>query len=993
MNNNQSIDEILKQLKTSVSSERALDDEPEAEIVSDEYSDEILKRELKNQYLSNQDDTSYVSENEYSIDTDFLSEAETFAKEEPDAEDDISEYTTEENSEDEADEDISEETRNLVVIETSESSDSGEVIEELVEAIDTFTEDVEDVSEMFEDEFEDEAEENVEDAEAAEDENGEAVTELEEPEDVITDESEIPFEPVIREMPSKEFDEEFETEDYEQDIVYSSIELEAEPTPVVESMDIVPIESPVVAEEIVEAVEIAEPDEPTEAVLPEQNQPKSTYISTMRSSGIDLSASEPTVNKTHTSVAEDKNTVEVETEEIFEDISDNDSEDLDLSTINLMMQLGEREEVAERIGDKNIDNIIAESEAAEAVDKEASIGNGGEYVSNDQDEAIRASFKKKFLTSLFSMCGCVLLAVMSLFFDALPIFEVGLSGIFDYTQYPSFYILVGLQFVIFSAAICIKQLIGGLKGMFSVSPTRYSLVSVIILSTVIYGILTAIAVAVGGDVIPPMFNGMAATVMAISAAIDFIKVIANTHTFNVYSSDASKFTLADERQQSNIAEKMYAGGLETTKKIYSAANVDFPRGLFGSIAEKDGQSRLATLLMIVSTLISIIVMVVAAILSLDFYASLVAFMLCIFTSMPLCLVCADNIPLAISSVSLSKRGIAIAGKEALESHSKCDVMVFGDLHMFKKCKTEDIGIAMYDKGVSYLALGCISALYSKIGGPLSGMDMNLPDVFKFQNVDIKRVTRTGIEAVIDKKHVLVLGERSFLLRYGIVFPEDEAQNDRCSLCVSLNGGTTAKLSVKYEPEPVFEMLIERLHAEGITCAIETYDPLINSDMIAKSRTLGTAPVSVVHKNAEDYRLGTPEARRGRRDGVIVCASRLKLAEVQVWLKKLIRVERISKILSACFCGVGVIATMLIVILASAVSFNQYHALIYLLLQLAAFVGVLFGTLPSKKYFTVEALYDELEARSIREQQKLDRDTQVSEPIDFENNQTESNNDE
>ena len=386
-------------------------------------------------------------------------------------------------------------------------------------------------------------------------------------------------------------------------------------------------------------------------------------------------------------------------------------------------------------------------------------------------------------------------------------------------------------------------------------------------------------------------------------------------------------------------------------------------------------------------------MVVAAILSLDFYASLVAFMLCMFASMPIALMCADNIPLAVASLNLSKRGIAIAGKEAAENHSKCDVMVFGDLHMFKKCKTEDIGIAMYDKGVSYLALGCISALYSKIGGPLSGMDMNLPDVFKFQNVDIRRVTRTGVEAVVDKKHVLVVGERSFLLRYGIVFPEDEAQSDRCSLCVSLNGGTTAKLSVKYEPEPVFEMLIERLHSVGITCAIETYDPLINSDMIASSRTLGAAPVSVVHKNAEDYRQGAPEARRGRRDGVIVCSSRLKLAEVQVWIKKLTRVERISKIFSACSAGVGVLATMLIVILASAVSFNQYHALVYLLLQLTAFAGILFGTLPSKKYFTVEALYDELEAKSIREQRNLEREAQMTDTVVFENNQTESNNDE
>ncbi len=1007
MNNNQSIDEILRQLKTSVSSEQPSEESTVTENDSNEYSDEILKRELKNQYFSDNDDAAYVSENEYSIDNDFLNEAESFKEESLEADTDLAETAENVLADESADE-----AKNLVVIETSEDSDSGEVIEELVEAIDTFTEDVEDVSEMFEYDFEDEADDNAaENAESidatTEDidnaDECEAAVDINEPIPEATDDLSTL---VIEASDLKEFDEEFETENYEQDIVYTAIELDSESTVEVDATAEIDAEKelePATTTLMLAAPETATPPEENAEAQTITEQPeeqansKATYISMMRNSGIDLSANDATTERTPAVQTMNENVEE--NEELFEGISDNDPEDLDLSTINLMMQLGEREEVAERIGNKNIENIIEESEAAADAKTVPSIDNSGEYVSRDQDETIRAAYKKKYIASLFSMCGCIILAIMSLIFDALPIFEVSLSGIFDYTQYPSFYILVGLQFVIFTAAVCIKQLKKGVQGILTAAPNRYSLLTIIIFSTVIYGILIASAVAIGGDVIPPLFNGMAATVMAISAIIDFIKITADTQTFNVYSSDATKFTLVDERQQGRIAEKMYAGGLETTKKIYSAASVDFPRGFFDSISDKDGQSRSVTMLMIISVLISVIVTVVAAIISLDIYASFAAFMICMFASMPVCLVCADNIPLAMASLSLSKRGIAIAGKDSVHTHSKCDVMVFGDLHMFKKCKTEDIGIAMYDKGVSYLALGCISALYSKIGGPLSGMDMNLPDVFKFQNVDIRRVTRSGIEAVIDKKHVLVLGERSFLLRYGIVFPEDENQSDRCSLCVSLNGGTTAKLSIKYEPEPVFEMLIERLHAAGVTCAIETYDPLINSDMISKNRTLGSAPVSVVHKNAEDFRLGTPDAHRGRRDGVIACASRLKLAELQVWVKKLARAEKITKIFSAACCGVGVLATILMVALTSAASFNQYHTLIYLFLQLAAFSGILLSTLPSKKYFTVEELYDELERKSIIEQRKLERAAQnnqafaPSEAVAFENYQKESDTDE
>ena len=94
MNNNQSIDEILSQLKTSVSSDDSLDADTVAENVTDEYSEEVLKRELKNQYFVSDDDTSYTAENEYSIDKDFLEEAEVFS------------INNEQNDADKVDEDI-----------------------------------------------------------------------------------------------------------------------------------------------------------------------------------------------------------------------------------------------------------------------------------------------------------------------------------------------------------------------------------------------------------------------------------------------------------------------------------------------------------------------------------------------------------------------------------------------------------------------------------------------------------------------------------------------------------------------------------------------------------------------------------------------------------------------------------------------------------------------------------------------------------------------
>lgn len=1017
MNNSQSIDDILRQLKSSVSSEDNLGSEPVTDTVADEYSEEALKRELKNQYFESDEDSSYVSEDQYSIDGDFLDEAELIRAQEQDAQSDeiyeeepITEETSDVEIEAPADEEPEEiqEIDEIEEIEEIDDSEEIEEIEEIEEVEDSFTEDVEDINDMFEDDLDDdiddigifedfgeteelEAIDGVEDTEATDEpyDAQENVAEI--------DEEEIPLGLISDQDGDQEFDEGFETEDYEQDIVYTELQLEA-PMTVEDIEDSEPLY--LAAADEVDADQ--HHGDNAEVEETPADQPRETYISLMRNIGVDLSGDQPE-SRSYSS-ADDAYAAST-ADDLGEDINVSEGaeqDELDLSTINLMMQLGEQDELNERIGGKNVKNIqnILKEEPAVAEPITASpIAHGEEYVDKDQDEIIRGAYKKKYLSALFAMCGCIVLAIMSLLFEALPILEVGLDGIFDYVTYPGFFVLIGLQFVIFSAAICARPLWSGVRSIISAAPNRHSYVAVMICANVIYDIWISIAVAVGDDLLPPLFNAMTAVVIAISASIDFAKVSANMHTFNVYSSDSSKYTIVDEKERGKISQKMYSGGVAMTKSIRTVAPVDFPRGLFKGIGEKDGQSRSMTVIMIVSILISIIATVVSAILGLDVYASLGAFMICMFASAPITMMCADNVPLASAAIKLAKRGIAIAGKGAVSKHSKCDYMVFGDLHMFKKCRTEDVGIAMYDKGVSYLTLGCLDALYSKIGGPLSGMGMNLPDVFKFQSVDIRRITRNGVEAVIDRKHVLVVGEHSFLLRYGIVFPEDEKQTDRCSLCVSLNGGVTAKLSVKYEPEPIFEMLVERLHNQGVACVIETYDPLINSDMIARSRTLGDAPVSVVHKNAEDYREKPAEAHRGQLDGVIACSSRLKLAEAEVWLKKLNRVERITKIFSACSCAVGIICAMLLVIFGIIGSFNQYHVLIYLLLQGAIFAEMLVKILPNKKYFTVEALYDELERESIKQQKKLDsaagkrQGRKKSEQAESEEIQEESNTDE
>jgi hypothetical protein len=155
---------------------------------------------------------------------------------------------------------------------------------------------------------------------------------------------------------------------------------------------------------------------------------------------------------------------------------------------------------------------------------------------------------------------------------------------------------------------------------------------------------------------------------------------------------------------------------------------------------------------------------------------------------------------------------------------------------------------------------------------------------------LRRIARTGVEAVINGESV-VLGDSDFQQRYGISFPDGEtAKAGEGILCLSIAGKPAAKLCLKYATEPIFEMITERMEKNSIKCAIETYDPVINSAFVAASRKPGKEAINVVHKNVTDFYSEMPENVEGST-GLVACSSRLKLVECVIWCKKILAVRK------------------------------------------------------------------------------------------------------
>ncbi len=974
MSKEQNIDDILKLLKDSVSTESSESSTTSIENSNQNISNEALQEQLKNQYISTLDAYEVEktdSSDGYFIDDDFLAEAVLTEESQNEAKNEDNTVIALEEAPGTAGVILEEpnsigltateyEQNEIELTKTDMPADNVDELiasmsqiskEELIELLDEEPGGEEFLDEILFDDTQAYAEEELPD------DNVEELISSMEP---ITEE-------ILLDFDTPEFN--------EQEQIYADKSLDN---------DIVTEENILLKEDYPSSNEnVAEPEievvEST-AIVHEKHE---TFLASMRKTGIDFTTEEIYNSSLQKSDVNSGNVTEeqpdgvsgVQNQETLQEEPISPDDELDLSTINLMMQFCEKQELEKTIGDEKVDDFLKLEDSAAPEADTLNESNEKEYVDFGQNDEILSKYKKNHISALLSMLGCIAIALFALIYELLPVVGIELSGILSYVEYPAVYALLGLQFVAFAAAICYKKLWNGLKRAFSLTPNTYSIIALILGLTAIYDTVVVIILSVTGDALPAMYNAIAVIITAFLASADYLTVVLEMKAFGVYSSSAQKYTAIKEERRGGIGAKMYDGGLEEDKSVYSIKSIDFPNGFFRSIKAKQSKNKLLTALIIPVLIIGIIASVVSAILGSSAYASTAAFIVCVYAILPVVLIFTEILPYTVAIIKLSKRGSAFAGVEAVKKYECCNVFVFNDLHMFKKCKTEDVGIAIYDTSVGYLVLGCIDALYSKIGGPLSGMKMNLPDVFKFQNVAIKRITKNGIEAIIDKKHTLVVGEAAFLQRYGLNFPPNEKENGRSTLCVSLNGKISAKLSVKYEAEPIFEMLVERLNEVGISCAIQTYDPLINSSMVASARNLGDAPISVVHKNSEDFATENNNRYRSEADGVISCGSRLKLAETLVWIKKLNKLNGITQKIAIGFSATGALLATLLLVFGVIEHVNQLYILLYLLSELITILVLTFTLLPTSKYFTVDALYTELEKRNTKLMEKQQKEEQ------------------
>ena len=215
--------------------------------------------------------------------------------------------------------------------------------------------------------------------------------------------------------------------------------------------------------------------------------------------------------------------------------------------------------------------------------------------------------------------------------------------------------------------------------------------------------------------------------------------------------------------------------------------------------------------------------------------------------------------------------------------------------------------------------------------------------------------------MIDRRHVLIVGDSQFMERYGFDFSDRENElrtKGRMTLCISLDGVMSAKMNVKYALEPLFEVLVERLAEDGVFCAVETQDPLIHSAMAAKLRSRGHTPISIVHKSARDLRRSTRAQDDIRREptGILARRSRLRLAELVIFCKRLRSIRRKISLCTLIGGAVSFAVAALLLLLGVGEWANQYVLLLCHGITSALLLVAALCSLPGRDHISLSS-YD------------------------------------
>ncbi len=555
--------------------------------------------------------------------------------------------------------------------------------------------------------------------------------------------------------------------------------------------------------------------------------------------------------------------------------------------VELLLDLGYENHLTEKLGNERVDTVKNRRDAQEPLKRGQVYGyTGEEYNGHAQDKEIRAMYRKQCRTTAARTTFTVLLTLLIALVDLFPLFRTALllpESVTKWIPTTGAYGLIGLGLLCLTALLSLKTLLRGTVTLFRGEPSPAAIPIVLLLATLLYDIPHILLPTSAIWLHLPV--ALSLLFLALGAAI---KVRTERAVFAVAGAHSRKITLEEAEakkkkvvRDGHIVKIIHDDADKTLWRVRHADRIDH---YFARMGRATRRGNVVGPLLAVALVLALSIALMTFFVKNDLSVAATAMLLSLELMLPISALIAYVYPMQLATRQLARRGCAIVGDSAVEEYAKKSILLFDDTEMFRSKSSTEITIKGSGDAKKYIRYA--KRLFSVLGGTLRGVTTSdLSEETYEDRVEILRVMDEGVEARIDGKVRVLAGTSAFMIQNGIRVPGEGAEVsvrrhvESCILYLAFDGKLRLGYEVDYRISGRFEQMVADLAQSGVATAIETVDPDIHDEFLARSRRPGLSPIRIIkpyrfQKTGEtDHADSGVIATRSARDiahGIIAC---------------------------------------------------------------------------------------------------------------------------
>ncbi len=611
--------------------------------------------------------------------------------------------------------------------------------------------------------------------------------------------------------------------------------------------------------------------------------------------------------------------------------------DIDPTDINLMVAFGMDQDDAEH--GKQAKELGDKLQARQESRKKAYKADRPEFVDRSQIPGIRKEFQSKQRSLWIRLGLCALFTILLLIFENIgfltKIFtgtEKQFAGVLDPAVYPTVYVMVSLQLMLFACLCALEQIYNGLKSLFRGNLRPETLTVLLTLCGILYSAaMSRLATASSEPIAVNLVTALCACLTLIYALFNNRREMMN---FEIVSNKRTKHImrrLTDDEAESEL--KAFADAEELCD-VVRVEKTDFVQGFFRRQQKPDSVTGSFMIVVLsVTVAVSALFTVFAYLKTSSGAYAWQVFYESVLIMAPLSLFLSYAYPFFRANVAARQFDAAIVGEASLEEYSNASVISFNDKNVFPSysVKVQNIHIcnnARIDRVFYYCA-----SVFSYVGGPLQ-------DVFELATQNVERSSRVKVfEAAegflstqVDNVNI-TFGSREVLRGHGFEINEEEAANDEYFpeeleiMYIFREDKLVAKMYIQYVMDADMDVILKQFAGSGLYGCVRTFDPNISEKMIARKLNMKKVPLRVVrYANTADV----TEYEEKVDSGLVTVSSPKSLLQVIPYCNSVLHTKKTNVALSVLSLLIG---TAVLVLLFLTGSLGKQHSLFVALYQL------------------------------------------------------------